>query len=48
MSGRGADTRLDEPVAGGPDSLGKKAENDFGMLHFVCAWITYRAAGLRG
>jgi hypothetical protein len=21
-------------------------ENYFGMLHFVCAWITYRAAGL--
>ena len=26
----------------------KKVENDFGMLHFVCAWITYRAAGLLG
>ncbi|WP_435009526.1 IS5 family transposase [Tundrisphaera lichenicola] len=26
----------------------KKAENYFGMLHFVCAWITYRAAGLLG
>ena len=24
----------------------KKVENYFGMLHFVCAWITYRAAGL--
>jgi hypothetical protein len=23
-------------------------ENYFGMLHFVCAWITYRAAGLLG
>jgi hypothetical protein len=19
----------------------KEVENDFGMLHFVCAWITY-------
>jgi putative transposase len=27
---------------------GKKVENYFGMLHFVCAWITYRAAGLLG
>lgn len=26
----------------------KKVENYFGMLHFVCAWITYRAAGLLG
>jgi transposase len=26
----------------------KKAENYFGMLHFVCAWITYRSAGLLG
>jgi putative transposase len=24
----------------------KKVENYFGMLHFVCAWITYRSAGL--
>ena len=24
----------------------KKVENDFGMLNFVCAWITYRSAGL--
>jgi transposase len=26
----------------------KKVENYFGMLHFVCAWITYRCAGLLG
>ena len=26
----------------------KKVENYFGMPHFVCAWITYRAAGLLG
>ena len=26
----------------------KKVENYFGMLHFVCAWITYRMAGLLG
>jgi transposase len=26
----------------------KKVENYFGLLHFVCAWITYRAAGLLG
>jgi putative transposase len=26
----------------------KKVENYFGMLHFVCAWIPYRAAGLLG
>ncbi len=26
----------------------KKVENYFGMLHFVCAWITYRSAGLLG
>ena len=26
----------------------KKVENYFGMFHFVCAWITYRAAGLLG
>ena len=26
----------------------KKAENYFGMLHFVRAWITYRSAGLPG
>jgi putative transposase len=26
----------------------KKVENDFGMLHRVCAWITYRSAGLLG
>jgi transposase len=26
----------------------KKAENYFGMLHFVCAGITYRSAGLLG
>ena len=26
----------------------KKAENYFGMLHYVCAWITYRSAGLPG
>ena len=26
----------------------EKVENYFGMLHFVCAWITYRAAGLLG
>ncbi len=26
----------------------KKVENYFGMLHFVCAWITYLAAGLLG
>jgi putative transposase len=25
-----------------------KVENYFGMLHFVCAWITFRAAGLLG
>ena len=24
----------------------KKVENYFGMLHFVCAWITYRCCGL--
>jgi putative transposase len=24
----------------------KKVENYFGMLHLVCAWITYRSAGL--
>jgi putative transposase len=26
----------------------KTVENYFGMLHFVCAWITYRSAGLLG
>jgi putative transposase len=26
----------------------KKVENYFGMLHLVCAWITYRSAGLLG
>jgi transposase len=26
----------------------KEVENHFGMLHLVCAWITYRAAGLLG
>src|SRR3954462_10161892 len=26
----------------------KKVENYFGMLHFVCAWITYRSAGPLG
>lgn len=26
----------------------KKAENYLGLLHFVCAWITYRVAGLLG
>jgi putative transposase len=26
----------------------KKVENYFAMLHFVCAWITFRAAGLLG
>jgi transposase len=26
----------------------KKVANYFGMRHLVCAWITYRAAGLRG
>jgi transposase len=26
----------------------KKVESYFGMLHFVCAWITYRSAGLLG
>jgi putative transposase len=26
----------------------KKVENSFGMLHLVCAWITYRSAGLLG
>ena len=26
----------------------KKVENYFGMLHFDCAWITYRSAGLLG
>jgi putative transposase len=26
----------------------KEVENYFGMLHFVCAWITYRSAGLLG
>ena len=26
----------------------KKVENYFGMLHFVCAWITYRSCGLLG
>src|SRR5512135_2956096 len=26
----------------------KKVENYFGMLHFVCAWITYRCCGLLG
>ena len=26
----------------------KKVENYFGMLHFVCAWITYRCRGLLG
>lgn len=26
----------------------KKVENYFGMLHFVCAWITYRSADLLG
>jgi putative transposase len=26
----------------------KKVENYFGMLHFVCAWITFRSAGLLG
>jgi hypothetical protein len=25
----------------------KKVENYFGMLHFVCTWITYRSCGLR-
>jgi transposase len=24
----------------------KKVENYFGMLHLVCAWITYRCCGL--
>jgi transposase len=26
----------------------KKVENYFGMLHLVCAWITYRCCGLLG
>jgi hypothetical protein len=26
----------------------KKVENYFGMLHLVCAFITYRCAGLLG
>lgn len=26
----------------------KKAENYLGMLHFACAWITFRASGLFG
>ncbi len=26
----------------------KKLENYIGMLHFACAWITYRNAGLFG
>jgi transposase len=26
----------------------KKVENYFGMLHLVCAWITYRCSGLLG
>ena len=26
----------------------KKVENYFGLLHFVCAWITYRSCGLLG
>lgn len=26
----------------------KKAENYLGLLHLVCAWITYRGAGLLG
>ena len=26
----------------------KKVENYLAMLHFACAWITYRAAGLFG
>ena len=26
----------------------KQVENYFGMLHLVCAWITYRSAGLLG
>ena len=26
----------------------KKAENYLGLLHFVCAWVTYRGAGLLG
>jgi putative transposase len=26
----------------------KKAENYLGLLHFVCGWIAYRAAGLFG
>ena len=25
----------------------KKAENYLAMLHFACAWITFRAAGVR-
>ena len=26
----------------------KKVENYFGLLHLVCAWITYRCSGLLG
>lgn len=26
----------------------KKAENHIAMLHFACAWITYRRAGVFG
>ena len=26
----------------------KKVENDFGMLHLVCAWIVYECCGLLG
>lgn len=26
----------------------KEVENYIGMLHLVCAWITYRSAGLLG
>ena len=40
---------LDGSVSSGPDPRGEpKVEDNFGMLHFVCAWITCRAAGRLG
>ncbi len=42
------DSLMDEPFPQTAHKMGKKLENYTAMLHFACAWITFRASGLFG
>jgi hypothetical protein len=37
-----------QPLSSAVDLLGKKIANYKAFLHFACAWVTYRAAGVLG